>query len=232
MPLVFPPLTKLKLGGAAHGWLSLFQSLEYSIPAAHGTTPLSQVKKSLKSLDVEDTPGLIINVSFASAIHIFPNLVRLGLGDCCRSKERGGQCTFRLNNDSVTQLDMALPQLETLSLGRPCAGNTCVTTVVSLLPISVHCVKLKNLAIHFNTTSIVEDFKNISMDPQFQKLRSLPRCILSHLCVDWIPLALDDRGFGAVADGMFDIFPSLECCLGSTQAWREVSCRIARLRGM
>ena len=190
LPLVFPPLTESTLGeGAARGWLSFLGHLEGNASTMQGVTPLSRVKDSLTSLNINDFSYPIIDVSFTTPIQIFRNLVQLWVGVYCPGGEEGGQCTFRLDGDEVAKLAMPLPQLKSLSLGIPCPKNICATTVASLLPISVHCIELEDLAIHFNTTSIVDDFGNISKDPKFRELRSLPRCTLSYSltqrCFTW-----------------------------------------------
>ena len=224
-PLVFPPLTEFTLGeGAGHGWLSLIGRLEGRASATRqGVTPLSRMKGSLNSLDVQSLSGPMTDSSFASSVQMFRNLAYLNVADYCHDRDGEGQCTFKLNNDNVTKLAVSLPRLESLQLGHPCSENTCSTTVVCLLPISVYCVKLQSLEIHFNTTNIVDDLKNISEDPRLQEWRSLPRCPLSCLDVYLMPLALDETGFKTVAEGMIDIFPSLGHCEGLTDVWDEVS---------
>jgi hypothetical protein len=125
---------------------------------------------------------------------------------------------------------MALSQLESLLLGYPCFDNTCATTVACLLQISVHCLKLRSLQIHFNTTNIVGDLKNVSEDSRFQELRPLPRCTLSCLDVGKMPLTLDETGFETMVNGMVDIFPSLKRCAGVEETWNELSRRITELQ--
>ena len=211
LPLVFPPLTEFVLeGGVTRGWFSLFKRLEDRISTMRVVAPLSRVKGSLKCLScVRNSINPIIDVSFAASIRMFRNLVNLIVENCCRDTSGRGECVFELDNDNVAKLAMALPLLEILCLGRPCVKNTCATTVVCLLPISVHCAKLRELAIDFNTANIVDDFKDISANPQLQELRSLPRCTLSCLDVDEIPLNLDVADFDWVVHGMLDIFPFL-----------------------
>jgi len=198
-PLVFPPLTEFTLGeGTAQGWLSLFQRLEDRVPATQGVTPLSRVKESLKCLNVNGPTAPIIDTSSTRPIQMFQNLVRLSVRAHCY----GGQCAFRLDNGDVTELAMALPQLENLLLGSPCPKNTCVTTAACLLPISVYCAQLDAVETHFSTTNILGDLKNTSVDPQFRELRSLPRCMLRRLYTHAMPLTLDESDFQAVVDGM------------------------------
>ena len=224
LPPVFPPLTEFTLGGGAvSGWFSLFERLEHSVSATQGVTPLSQVKESLKCLNVDHHPGPIINVTLTSTIQMFRNLVRLNVETQCYDINDAGQCVFNLNDEDVTKLAMALPRLECLVLGRPCSENTCVTTVGCLLQISVHCVKLQELQVHFNTANLVGDLKKISKDPKLQELLSCPRCTLSRLDVYQIPLILDAPGLETVVSGMIDIFPHLERCNGLDEMWGDVS---------
>ena len=121
---------------------------------------------------------------------------------------------------------MALTQIESLLFGRGCFENTCSTTVACLLPISVYCVKLGDPEIHFNTTDIVDDVKNILEDPQLQQLRSLPRCSPTRLGTFLILLSLDKHGFEILLDGMMDIFPPLESCGGTESDWHKLSRRL------
>ena len=227
LPSVFPPLTDFTLGeGAACGWLSLFERLENQSPVTEGVAPLFRVKKSLEILNIEGYLGPIIDVSFTSPIKMFRNLVYLNIGVYCYVGDNEGECTFKLDNGNVTSLAMELSQLKTLLLGHACFENTCLTTVACLLQISVHCIRLKYLEIHFNTTNIVGDLKNMPGDPQLQGLRASPRCMVTCLQAYRMPLTLDERGLETVANGMVDIFPSLERCEGFEGAWKKLSERI------
>ena len=204
LPLVFPPLAELALGkDTPGGWLSVLERLG-GCPA-----PLSKVKESLKSLKL---PSTTTDTSFVSLAQIFHNLVNLWIDADCDGRGDGPRCIFKLNNDNVTELAVALPQLELLVLGRPCSNNTCTTTVACLLSISVHCVKLRTLVIHFNTTNIVNDLKGISGDPRFHELRSRPKCKLPLLHVHQMPLTLDEADLETAVNGMVVIFPSLRYC--------------------
>jgi len=136
-PLVFPPLAKLALrAGSAREWFPPLERL--------GSCAASPSK--LKSLKL---PGPVIDATPASLIQTLCNLVDLNINNCY-GRTGEGPCIFKLNDDDVTKLVMLLPQLESLLLKRPCSDNTCATTVACLLPISVHCVKLRVLAVHFN----------------------------------------------------------------------------------
>jgi len=228
LPIVFPSLTEFTMGkGITHEWFSLFKRLEGPVSTTQGMTPLSSVKRSLRSLRVENFPSPIINSSFTSPIQMFYNLVSLNVEVRCHDEYGGGQCGFKLNNGDVTDLAMSLPRLESLLLGRPCFENACTTTVACLLQISVYCAKLRELGIHFNTADIVEDFKGISEDPKLREVRSLPRCTLPYFGTGRAPLAFDELGLETVAKGMVDIFPSLKACHGFESTWDEVNNRIS-----
>jgi len=230
LPLTFPPLETLMIlkEGVVRGWFSLFNRLEEGVSTTQEVAPLSKVKQSLKVLTIKDLPGLTADTSLASPIQRFRNLTHLDVDIDCHE----GQCTFKLNNDDVTELAVALPRLESFCFGRTCRSNTCATTVACLLPISVHCLGLQVMEIHFNTTNIVEDFKGIPEDPRLQHLRSLPRCQLRSLggCYK-MPLILDEPGVETVAKGMIDIFPSLRRP-GGGGSWVELADKIEELREM
>ena len=231
-PRILSPLADLTLqGNALSGWFPLFERLEHR--DAKAATPLSRMKKSLRFLSVEDLTGSIIDVSFTSTIQIFRNLITLHVGTRCYNQGEKGQCTFKLNNNDITKLAMALSQMESLILGYPCDKNTCDTTAACLLPISASWVKLHNLEIHFNTTNIVDDLKNMLEDPRSQGLLSLPRCTLTRLDVYHTPLTLDEPGLDTVARGLINIFPSLECCTTELYpVWNKISERMVKHRGM
>ena len=220
LPLDFPPLVQFVLGeGAANGWLSLLKLLEAHDSPTQSTTPLSKTKESLKFLKTAQFVSLIIDAPLASSIRMFRNLVDLDVSASCND-EGIGQCTFKLNNDNVTELAVALPQLESLLLGYPCHRDTCVTTVACLLQISVHCIKLQTLEIHFSTINIVDDFQTTLEDSRFRELRSAPRCMLRRLDMHRIPLTSDGPEYEVVVNGMTSIFPSLEILMGYSEVWR------------
>ena len=228
LPLVFPPLRKLTLGeGAARGWLPLLRRLEDGASTTQGVTPLSKAKESLKVLNVDDMFGVDIDPSFVSTIQCFRNLVDLNIDDHCPDQDDRDGCIFKLSDDNITELAMTLTQLKLLHLGRTCSKNTCLTTIACLLPISVHCSKLEKLMIHFNTTNIVDDSRNILEDPRFQQLRSRPKCLLKSLTVYRTPLEIDESDLETVAKGMIDIFPSLRGCDGYGLNWCGLSREIA-----
>ena len=225
LPRVFPPLTEFILGGGrAREWLSLVKRVDGRASAMQDVSSLPRLTESLESLAIEGLLNPIIDNPFASQVQMFRNLGSLHIRVDCTS----GQCNFKLNNDKVTELATVLRQLKSLLLGYTCRGNTCATTVACLLPISVYCLKLEHLEIHFNTSNIVDDLENVSVHPRFQELRSLPRCKLACLDVWRTPLPLDEAGsFETVANGLVGIFPSLLFCQGFGVNWSLLNRRIA-----
>ena len=235
-PLIFPPLRELTFGeGATRRWLPLLGGLEDDASTTQAVTPLSKVKGSLETLNIdEDMYSIRISAPSIFPIQHFRNLVHLNVEVSCHDGDDRGDCIFDLNNDDVAKLTMALTQLESLLLGHPCFENTCFTTVACLLPISVHCSKLKKLEIHFDTTDIVDDFRGILENPRLQQLRLLPKCPLTSLGVHQLPLELSDvSGLETVVKGMIDIFPYLkhfERLEQECQPWDELAEDIADFR--
>ena len=228
-PSAFHPLWNLHSTNVLHMGGSSCSHLENRVSPTQPTTPLSKLKGSLKFLKVETLPGFIVDAPLTLPIRVFYNLVNLNVDVLCHfySEDR---CSFELSNANITELAMALPRLESLLLGHPCGENTCATTFACLVEISIHCVKLRRLEIHFNTTNIVEDLKKISADSRFQQLHSLPRCALTRLDAYQTPLALDGSDFETVVHEMIGIFPSLEYCLGYEGIWDDISDRIEEIR--
>lgn len=93
LPLVLPPLIRFTLWeGAAPGWLSLFKRLGDFVPSTQGATPLFGVMGPLEYLHIG---------SFR--IRTFRNLNHLIAG-----AHYDDQCIFKLNDENVTELAMAL----------------------------------------------------------------------------------------------------------------------------
>jgi len=224
LPLTFPPLTQFYVAGdAGFSWISLFGRLATGVP---GVQALTRIRESLKELCVGNFDSdPIIDVSFVSPIQMFHNLTFLNVVTGCPNN----RCAFELDDHNVAELTAALPCLAALYLGFPCSRNTCATTITCLLWISVRCLELEDLVIHFNTANIVEDFKRVSTDLRFERPRSLPRCPLQILEVFETPLTLDEPSLEIVANGMVDTFPSLGCCKGSEE-WQDLSKRIKELQ--
>jgi len=208
LPLApFPSLEELRLGPAALPWLHLL--------AAHGDDQLrnglapppamlnTNVKATLKLLNCpENTP---IDPILLSLISSFRNLVTLCVANYYCNKE--GSCLFRLTDDDVENFAVALPSLVSLQLGGVCSSNACHTSISSLLSISIHCLGLTLLEIHFNTQSILDDIQRLlDEDPG----RDKPRCKLQSLLVGCLPLQVCREDARKVAMGFAYIFPRLK----------------------
>lgn len=160
---------------------------------------MSRVKELLESLNVEDSrPTLTISVS-ESFVSPIPSISGLGPFIRCPDKDNQDQCAFNLNNDDVTKLAAALHQLEFLLLGYACPKNIYALRQSRALFRQTQA----------NKPNIVDDFEDISGDPQFRGPCSLPLCAISHLGVYRIPLDLDTLGFETVAIRMVPIFPRI-----------------------
>ena len=131
-------------------------------------------------------------------------------------------CVSRFTDEDVERLAIALPKLEVLTLGeRPCKANTCPTTILSLLSLSIHCTKLRYLNIHFSTRNIWVDMLDTFCDAYSHGLHLRPKSGLKTLVVQDTPLDIDYSGHtpAFVSMGMVMIFPSLNKFVSETSAW-------------
>lgn len=218
---IFPSLEDLHLGDrAAIPWLHLLASRGNWDGSALATSH-SNIRETLKTLDCPR--GTIVNSIFLSSVVKFSNLVLLRVHTLCHDE---GGCPFRMTDDDVNDLTSALPRLKTLGLGDPCGLNSCETTVASLLSISVHCLDLTVLYIHFNTLTIVEDTQRL-LDEGSGRDRA--KCKLEDLWVGSMPLEIRSEDVETVATGLKAIFPSL-ICAGYDGRWCELRANFFRWR--
>lgn len=209
LPLVaFPSLEELYLEPAALPWLHLIVSHEEDVirKGFVSATPRTSIRETLKFLECPRVT--IIDSTFLSSVAHFRNLVGLRVeGDC--SDAEG--CVSRLTDDDVKNLAAALPRLKTLQLGRPCRSNSCNTTVASLMSISVNCIDLTVLEVHFNFLDIVRDLR-LLLDRSSE--RDKPKCKLSYLVAGYVSLDVQEVDVETVAMGLRAIFPCLARCPG------------------
>ena len=196
LPLVeFPSLEELRLESGALPWLHLL--------AGRGDGEVQNgLRERLRVLHCpEDTP---VDLTLLSSILPFRHLVGLYVDN----RYCHGQCTFGLTDDNVENLAVTLPSLVRLRLGSVCGYNSCRTTIASLLSISIHCLGLTFLEIHFNTETIVGDVQHLLHEATG---RGKPRCRLREdLFFGQLPLQIHDEDVGTIAMGLVDIFPCLE----------------------
>jgi len=93
--------------------------------------------------------------------------------------------------------------------------------------ISIHCVELEELEIHFNTRQMAAHLEEMATEEEEEEERS-QMCGLKSLGVHGMPLvlaALEEE----VCDGLWNIFPSLECITraeDSKSDWGAISKRM------
>lgn len=121
----------------------------------------------------------------------------------------GTTCISRFTDQGVEALAIALPRLEYLILGEwPCGANTCPTTILSFLFLSVHCTKLKQLSIHFRKPNMPMDVIAMLDYACSHDLHRRSKCVLETLVTgDQIPQFEDHKS--VVSMGMAMVFPSL-----------------------
>lgn len=230
-PAPFPSLEELRLGPGGLPWLHLL--------AAHGDDQTrdglapppamlnTNVKATLKILNLpRNTP---VDPMLLSLISSFRNLVTLCVENYYCNKE--GSCVFRLTDDDVENLAVTLPSLVSLQLGRVCNSNACHTSLSSLLSVSIHCLGLELLEIHFTTQAIVDNIQRLlDEDPG----RDKPRCKLRSLLVGYLPLQVCREDVGKVAIGLAYIFPCLKKISGvfsDSDEGRSWECVASELQG-
>lgn len=222
--LAFPSLEWLRLDELeALPWLNLLASHEYGMPQDRLATPPRSARDRLKTLEYFGDTINIDRSQFLSPVAKFRNLVTLRVKSKCSSS-----CSFRLTDDDVRSLATELSRLELLHLGAPCSSGTCYNTAASLMSISLRCVDLEDLEIHFNTQSITRDMQHLlDRGAMYGGVRSKVRC----LSVGNLPLGPEDsEDYKTVAKGLKCIFPELSHLLTDTAltAW---SCVMVELYG-
>ena len=199
---LFPSLQLLRLRGEpAQGWLSFFNS-----PKGQ-PLPWTLANNNLIYL-VYYHPAVNIDSTLLSKFLPFTSLVEICIVEGCLSG--GSGCTSQFTDQDVEILAIAMPKLEILTLGQwPCGANTCPTTVLSLLFLSIHCTKLKQLSIHFRTLNMPAEIMAMVDYVSSHDLFQRPKCPLDTLVIgDQIP-HLEDHEIALVSAGIALIFPSL-----------------------
>jgi len=224
----FPSLQRITLRHfAASGWVKfLADGIVQRISTNTGPKPRSAAPHLIQLYCYHVA---VLDVTFLSHFRVFRNLSILTIRSSC---SYGTRCTFGLTDDDVGHLAMELPGLNELSLGTPCADNTCRTTVISLLALSTYCKGLRELCIHFNTRNLARDMRQ-SLHHHLRRNSHPPsRCPLAVLNVGSAPLAgeaLGEEVFPTLA-GLVDIFPKLQRIayspLRSSWSWRQLDTQI------
>jgi len=215
---VLPSLETLVLdNGVGRKWLFFLVAAQDNSTADGGSgTSEAGMATALTKLCCQG--GITVDSTFISSLCIFRRLTHIFVESSCSME---GRCTFLLTDDDVTKLADALPNIKSLRLGSPCIANRCQTTVFSLFTLSTRCLKLRSLEIHFNTTNIGHVLGQLFKAPQYQTMRSLPRCPLRYLAVANTPIS--SRDLPAVVIYLSGIFHGLQGFRGRHRKWIEAS---------
>lgn len=199
---IFPSLKKLRIDQPdAFPWLDVLASDEHLGVLQQYPGMTTRPRDMLESIHCP----MMLDPKLLTTIGKFRNLVTFRMrSDCYLGK---GQCAFHLTDADVHELAAALPRLKNLLLGHPCPSNTCKTTVASLMSISVHCLDLEALEIHFNTQTMVSDVQRLLNESIW---KDKAKCNLRDFHVGHMPLEIErTEDEETVAWGFALIFPSL-----------------------
>jgi hypothetical protein len=207
LPISFPVLRGASFRGhAASRWIRfLSENNGRGFSSGAGSQP-RMVAPRLSQLHCNSVGEL--DSTLVSYFRAFRELSTLRLAYSCTH----AACAFHLTDEDISRFATELPGLRRLSLGFPCARNSCATTVNSLLTLSTRCKGLCELRIHFNTRNFARDMKNTFHNPLRHNSRPPQRCKLAVLDVWLTPLTLEAVGgevFPTLA-GLVDIFPWLQ----------------------
>lgn len=137
----------------------------------------------------------------------FRSLTKLSVTSPCDP----AQCRSRLTNDGLAQLAEALPQLVELFLGAaPCGSPAREITLAGLRPLSVHCIHLETVQVHFSALDIPTDIPdNALTNPSDQEPLSPNHCHLFRLVVGALPVSTSENSLLIVAYFLRQLFPRL-----------------------
>jgi len=234
----FPPLRTLETRvNSKGGWKCLLQD----------TTNLeSIVLHSPTTLDPEDVVeafGFLINkgfhrtmrrLSFAALepyditpavltpLLAFGYLTNLSVSPPCHPT----RCGSLLTNDALAQLARALPQLVELVLGNvPCGSPATGVTLSGLTPLSVHCVNLKTLQVHFSALDVDTDIPDCALlGPSDLTPLSPNHCQLTQIVVGQLPISTQGQSLLVVTSFLHQTFPMLSNIVSTVEGspWRVV----------
>ena len=143
----------------------------------------------------------------------FGRLTTLELSASCNE----GQCGILLNDSIVSELAVALPHLTSLGLGSiPCKASTSNVTIASLVTLSMNCVDLDFLRLHFNANDITT--RGIHANSRTRKFT----CKLRTLSVGSQPLPSNHNDILLVTFTILHIFPHVETIASGGGGWRQV----------
>lgn len=154
--------------------------------------------------------------------HNFRSLTRLAVTPPCEPT----QCKSQLTDDALGQLAKALPQLVELFLGGvPCGSPTRGITFAGLRFLSVHCVHLETLQVHFSTLEIPTDIpEDVLSKPPDQAPLGPNYCRLLRLVVGGLPISASGKSPLIIAYFLYQLFTRLSDVLRTVadSPWKEV----------
>jgi hypothetical protein len=152
----------------------------------------------------------------------FRSLTRLSVTSPCIL----AQCRSQLTNDGLAQLAEALPQLVELFLGAaPCAWPAREVTLAGLRPLSIHCVHLSTVQIHFSALDIPTDIPDDALtNPSDEEPLDPNHCHLFRLVVGDLPVSTSENSLLIVAYFLHQLFPRLSKIVwtATDSPWKEV----------
>lgn len=197
---LFPSLKAVDMrGGPVLRWLPLFGDVKDRTP------PWTMAGQGLSTITYSN---LYIPLDSSLITRFLPlkTLVDVQINVDCLFQP----CASQFTDQDVERLAIALPNLKALTLGDwPCASDTCPTTIRSLLSLSIHCIQLKHLNIHFRMATLRADMLDMLGHGYSQGLHLKPKCALETLVVQELQLRLSDYDPAFIPIGMLMIFPSL-----------------------
>ena len=179
-----------------------------------GTSLLdARIEQTLISLDLASLAGIPLTEAGLRPFISFRKLTKLELFSLCTT----WHCSFRLNDSIISKLAVALPRLTHLGLGgTPCETSTVDVTIASLVALSINCVDLDVLRLHFNVNDIVS--RDACENSQTHKFT----CKLRTLIVGSQPLPSNHDDILLLTFTILHVFPHLEDITAEGQGWGQV----------
>ena len=172
----------------------------------------ANIEQTLSSLDCHGN-GIPLTEAGLHPFLSFGRLTKLDLLFPCT----GEGCSFQLNDSIISKLAVALPRLTHLGLGgAPCEAATSDVTIASLVVLSINCVDLDFLRLHFNANGIISH--DVHTNSQTHKFT----CKLRTLVVGSRPLPSNHDDILLLTFTILHIFPHLANVVCEGQGWSRV----------
>ena len=226
---VLPNLTTIVIEyNGGHGWLQGFHGATLgkltSITFLTGSSEIGDFLEAFKSValttSITETLSEFVFYTMqpwrpnCRSLLPFTQLKELTLQFSC-----GDGCSSTIDDSIITDLAQAMPKLEILRLGaRPCQTPAGVT-IKGLTALAHHCLRLSQLCIHFQITSL--DLPVIpQVAPAVESTTPQEYCALMDLEVGNIPISEESASMVALA--LLRIFPRLHFIRCDRLRWMKV----------